>query len=202
MRSGTAARSASGRKRLSEIIDAAAKVFARRGYYGASTQDIADALDMRQVSLYYYFDSKEAALAAVIGTSVEDYAPRALRIAREEKSAAERVVALVREHLAPMVERVEYSSVLLAERRFMSKAARRRVRAMERRYDAIIETVIEDGIVAGEFRADLDARLTTLALLGLGNSAAAWFGRKPGPTFERIADTMARCSCAPSATHR
>ena len=38
-----------------EIIDAAARVFAERGFHGATTQDIADVLGIRQASLYYYF---------------------------------------------------------------------------------------------------------------------------------------------------
>jgi TetR/AcrR family transcriptional regulator, cholesterol catabolism regulator len=42
-------------------LAAAAKVFAQRGYYGATTQDIADVLGIRQAGLYYYFSSKEAA---------------------------------------------------------------------------------------------------------------------------------------------
>ena len=37
-------------------------MFAERGYHGATTQDIADVLGIRQASLYYYFPSKEAAL--------------------------------------------------------------------------------------------------------------------------------------------
>jgi AcrR family transcriptional regulator len=54
MASAGAARAERSARRLSEITDAAAKVFARRGYHGASTQDIADVLGMRQASLYYY----------------------------------------------------------------------------------------------------------------------------------------------------
>ena len=50
------------RRRASEVLDAAAKVFARRGYHGAATQDIADVLGIRQASLYYYIPSKEVAL--------------------------------------------------------------------------------------------------------------------------------------------
>ena len=48
-------------RRADEIIDAAARVFAERGYHGTTTQAIADVLGMRQASLYYYFPSKEAA---------------------------------------------------------------------------------------------------------------------------------------------
>jgi len=46
------------------------------------------------------------------------------------------------------------------------------------------------------FRADLDPRVATLALLGLGNAAALWFDDEPGMTLERIArhyaDLLAR----------
>ena len=59
-------RAAAGpRRRAGEIIEAAARVFAERGYHGASTQAIADVLGIRQASLYYYFPSKEVALEQV-----------------------------------------------------------------------------------------------------------------------------------------
>jgi AcrR family transcriptional regulator len=174
------------KRRSAEIIAAAAKVFAQRGYHGASTQDIADVLGMRQASLYYYFDSKDAALEAVCASGVEDYAVRALRIARGPGSAADKVAKLVFQHLAPMAERIDFTRVFLGERRFLPQPARRRIRAIERRYERIIERVIEQGVDTEEFRADLDPRMATLALLGLGNSAAAWYGREPGATLERI----------------
>ena len=39
---------------------------------------------------------------------------------------------------------------------------------------------------SGEFHTELEPRMATLALLGLGNSAALWFGREPGATLEHI----------------
>jgi len=177
---------ASARKRLSEVIDAAAKVFPRRGYHGASTQDIADVLGIRQASLYYYFESKEAALEAVCASGVEDYATRAQRILKSAESASEKVARLVFHHLAPMEERLDFTVVFLRERRFLPQPARKRIRAIERRYERVIQTIIELGVLSREFRADLDTRLATLALLGLGNSAALWFGREPGLSLDRI----------------
>lgn len=174
------------RKRLSEVIDAAAKVFARRGYHGASTQDIADVLGIRQASLYYYFESKEAALEAVCASGVEDYAERAHKILRGPESASEKVARLVFHHLAPMAERLDYTLAFLRERRFLPQPARKRIRGIELRYERIIQRIIAQGVDCGEFRADLDTRMATLALLGLGNSAALWFGREPGATLERI----------------
>ena len=172
------------RRRLSEVIGAAAKVFAQRGYHGASTQDIADVLGIRQASLYYYFDSKEAALEAVCRDGHEAYVERLLRIARSDASASEKVAQVLLRHAAP--ERLDFTLVFLRERRFLPGPARKRIRALELRYERAIQRIVEQGIRSGEFRSDLDARMTTLALLGLGNSAAVWYGREPDVTPERM----------------
>lgn len=187
-RAGTRApaRPAAPKRRAEEILAAAAKVFAKRGYHGASTQDIADVLGIRQASLYYYFASKEAALEAVCERGVEDYVARARAVERGEGSAEAKVERLVIQHLAPLAERLDYTLVFLRERRFLPEPARARIRAAERKYERILERVIGKGIAAGEFRDDLDARMATLALLGLGNSAAAWFGREPGASLAFI----------------
>lgn len=174
------------KRRAAEMLAAAAKVFARRGYHGASTQDIADVLGIRQASLYYYFTSKEAALEAVCADGIADYEARARKVLRSQDSAADKVAQLVFHHLAPLEERLEFTLVFLRERRFLPAPARQRIRAIEVRYERIIQKVIEQGIANGEFRADLDARMATLALLGLGNSAALWFGRERDVTLERI----------------
>lgn len=174
------------KRRAAEILAGAAKVFARRGYHGASTQDIADVLGVRQASLYYYFDSKEAALEAVCTEGLADYATRAQVIKRGPGSASDKVAKLLLQHLSPAVERQEFSLVFLRERRFLPKPARERVRTQERRYERIIQNIIAQGVASGEFRADLDPRMATLALLGLGNSAVTWYGREPGATLERI----------------
>jgi AcrR family transcriptional regulator len=185
MKAGTEPRGAAGvRRRLSEVIGAAAKVFARRGYHGASTQDIADVLGIRQASLYYYFDSKEAALEAVCRDGHETYVERLNRIAHSAISASEKVGQVLLQHAAP--ERLDFTLVFLRERRFLPGPARKRIRALEQRYERAIQRIVEQGIQSGEFRRDLDARMTTLAVLGLGNTAAAWYGREPGVTLQRM----------------
>lgn len=174
------------KKRHAEIVAAAAKVFAKRGYHGASTQDIADVLGIRQASLYYYVESKEAALEAVCVQGMEDYALNAQRILRAPARGTDKVAELVFRHLAPMAERHDFTLVFLRERRFLPAPARKRIRLLELKYERLIERIIQQAIDTGEFRADLDARMATLALLGLGNSAAAWYGREPGATLGHI----------------
>ena len=52
-----------------EILDAASELFTRKGFATTSTHDIADAVGMRQASLYYHFPSKrDIFLTLLMGT--------------------------------------------------------------------------------------------------------------------------------------
>jgi TetR/AcrR family transcriptional regulator, cholesterol catabolism regulator len=200
MSSARAARAARPRRRAEEIIDATAAVFAERGYHGASTQDVADRLGMRQASLYYYFPSKEAALEQVCLRSVGDFLERAQAIASGPGDAADKLLAIIRSHLAPVEERGDYVRCFLRERRFLPRDSARRIRHVARRYESILQSVIEGGIAAGELRRDLDPRLVTLALIGMCNAAMEWYGREPNASVRRIADVFAGLAISGLAT--
>ena len=177
----------SRRRRAPEIIDAAARVFAERGFHGATTQDIADVLGIRQASLYYYFPSKEVALEVVCTLGVEEFVDREAAIAAGPGTAAEKIRAIVHAHLAPNRDRRDFVWVFLRERHHLPDASRRRVGRSSRRLERIIEGVFEAGVRSGEFRAGLDSRLATLALLGMCNAAPAWLGKEPDATIEDVA---------------
>lgn len=53
-----------------EILDAAAELFTSRGYAATSTRMIADAVGVRQASLYYHFHSKEELLEELLAETV------------------------------------------------------------------------------------------------------------------------------------
>src|SRR5689334_17004417 len=52
-------------RRLSEILDFAAEVFADKGYEGASMRDLSRLSGISLAGLYYYFDSKEKLLYSI-----------------------------------------------------------------------------------------------------------------------------------------
>lgn len=171
----TTRRNASQRRRAPEIIEAAAMVFAERGFHGATTQDIADVLGIRQASLYYYFSSKEAALELVCLRGVEGFFETGKTIAARPESAQKRLSLLISSHLSPMLDRGNFVKVFLNERQHLPAESRRRIGRWSRGLERIFEQVIEEGVAAGEFRAGLDARLVTLAVLGMCNAASSWY---------------------------
>lgn len=177
------------RKRRDKIVDAAARVFAERGYHGASTQDIADLLGMKQASLYYYFASKEAALEEVCARGTAGFIERAEAVLKADSTSAEKLRGLLVAHVAPLGDRADYMLTFLNERKWLPQESRRRIGRMSRRMEAIFERVIRDGMRSGEFREDLNPRLTALALLSMMNGVSLWHGRETA-SLDRIAEIL------------
>jgi AcrR family transcriptional regulator len=156
-------------------LGVAATAFAEKGYLGASTKDIADRLGIRAASLYYYFPSKEAALAAICELGVKDFIANLRGILARPVSSAEKLRAAVANHLMPLRTRPEadYIRVFIRHRHELPDRPRRAVAALARDYQSLIERLFVEGIASGEFRGDLNPQLATLALLGLCNSVIA-----------------------------
>jgi TetR/AcrR family transcriptional regulator, cholesterol catabolism regulator len=187
----TTRRLPSQRRRAPQIIEAAARVFAERGFHGATTQDIADVLGIRQASLYYYFSSKEAALELVCLKGVEGFFEAGKAIAAGPGTARERLTLLIKSHLSPLLDRGDFVRVFLNERQHLPTESRRRIGRWSRGLERIFEEVIKEGIAKGEFGADLDPRLATLAILGMCNAVPSWH-RKENADTTRIGDEFAR----------
>jgi AcrR family transcriptional regulator len=181
----------SPRRRAPQIIEAAARVFAERGFYGASTQDIADVLGIRQASLYYYFPSKEGALELVCLKGVEGFFEAAKAIATGPGTPGERLTRLIQSHLSPLIDRSDFVRVFLNERQHLPAESRRRIGKWSRGLEKIFEDVLKEGVRCGEFRSGLDTRLATLAILGMANAVASWHVKEEVP-IARIGAEFAR----------
>ena len=181
-------------RRYREALGVAAAVFAEKGYAGASTRDIADRLGVRQASLYYYFASKEAALAAICELGVKDFISNLERIITEPSSFAEKIHAAIANHLSPLRSRpkADYIRVFLRHRHELPDGPRHKVAALARSYQGLIELLLTRGIKAGQLRADLNPQLSTLALLGLCNSVISNRALPRSSTIDEIIDEYAR----------
>src|SRR4051794_16336277 len=92
------------------IIEAAARLFAERGYAGTSIRDLALDLGMTKAALYYHFAAKEDLLFAVadpVLRVMDAYVTEALAADRigPATAAVERLVDVFDQH-APLVRRL------------------------------------------------------------------------------------------------
>jgi AcrR family transcriptional regulator len=181
-------------RRYRQALDAAATAFADRGYLGASTQDIADRLGIQQGSLYYYFTSKEAALSAICELGVSGFIDQLRDILAREVPAAAKLRSAIANHLLPLRTHPEadYIRVFLRHRHELPDRARQRVARLARTYQSLIEKLFSDSVAAGEFRASLDPKLATLALLGLCNSVIGAQALPRRSSIDDIVEAYAR----------
>lgn len=78
-----------------EILDAAAELFTKQGFATTSTHQIAEAVGIRQASLYYHFPSKTEIYLTLLKSTVESSLSLAERLDDSDASAPLRLWALV-----------------------------------------------------------------------------------------------------------
>jgi TetR/AcrR family fatty acid metabolism transcriptional regulator len=146
------------------LLDAAVRVFARKGYHASRVSDIAEEAGVAHGLLYHYFDSKEDLLetvfretwALMLGTikGVEDLDEPAREQLRKVAAIVLRAWRDTPDVVRVLVREVTRSPHLQHEVLEIDQA----FRALER--------IIARGQALGEFRQDLDARFASFVFYG------------------------------------
>jgi TetR/AcrR family transcriptional regulator, cholesterol catabolism regulator len=178
-------------KRYAEILDAAAAIFAEKGYHGASTTDIADRLGIQQAGVYYYFKSKDSVLAEVCRLGVQGYLEHLSAISKSDAPSDVKIRLAIREHLLPFHHFPDYVKVFHSERRYLTGENQKQVQKLANKYERELRRLFENGVAAGDFRKNLNCKLVTLGLLGMCNSVATWYDGKTEKYINDIAEIYA-----------
>lgn len=177
--------------RYRNVLDAAAAEFAEKGYLGTTTQNIASKIGIRQSSLYYYASSKVELLEAVCEVGIQGFLETAERTTVSDQSAPDKIRSIILGHLEPLKRQPDYIQVFLNCRKHLPKSSRHAIGKQARSYEVVIENILRQGVAAGELREDLDCRLTTLVILGMGNSVPQWLRMQKSLKVGHIADQFA-----------
>lgn len=163
-------------RRRQAILDAAAQVFAERGYFNATMKDIADRLGMRPASLYHYFPSKETALEAMCRVSAVEFCEQLRAIIARGGPATAMVRAGMLAHLTS--DRRAYVENFAYSRRNLPAGVVKELNALARAYRQLWKKIFLHGAERGEWRSDLDVDVAADAVLALCNSAATTLPRR------------------------
>jgi AcrR family transcriptional regulator len=165
------------------IIEAAAKVFARRGFASTLMAEIAIEAGIGKGTLYEYFDSKENLFFAVFEWFVQATEAEAkVSISALGGSASERLDALSDSLMSSWAQMEDMYSLVME---FWSASASSQMRerfkqAFKNGYSdfrQIVSTLIRDGIERGEFQPQVDIESVAAALVGTWDALLlqAWF---------------------------
>jgi AcrR family transcriptional regulator len=176
------------------VLDAAARLFARRGYAGTNLSDIAAEAGIKTGSLYYHFDSKDELVGEVLrfGTAHSfAHARAAVEALGERASAAQRLRAAMEAHLDSLHHLGDYA---LAGLRIVEQApqpVRRNQYANQRRYGEYWQGLLEAARDAGALPAGVALLPLRLFLFDAMNGTVTWPASARKSTSE-LADTLMR----------
>ena len=184
----TAYQQAKRDKRRREILDAAAEVFAEKGYFATTIQDIADRIHMRAGSLYYHLTSKEEALAEVCRMSGQAFIDNAEAILAAGKTVPETILDGIRLHLDARWR--NYVSNFAFNRGMLPDNVRPEMDAIARGYLDVWARILKRGQKDGALARDIDPRTAAAALLSICNGAVS--ASPDGADAEEIARRVYR----------
>ncbi len=166
-----------------QVISAAARLFATKGFHSASVNDIAASAGVSVGFLYSYFDSKEDIFEAVFLEATQIIADVQTEALSQGGTCRDKLKALIVSSLlvarrnSPFVE--VYMSLSAPG---MEQFAKRFAPMLEEIGLLLYKKILDEGIASGEIRSDLD---TNMAAYVIDNTVMALYNSLSN-TFMRI----------------
>jgi len=163
------------RNSRADVVTAAGRLFAERGYHGTSMRDLGRELGLLGSSLYAHVESKQDLLVEVVEEGArlfQDSADRALAIGG---STAERLRGLVEGHIDVVLDNQDVVRTFLNEARMLDEEHRARVIAARDAYEADFRAVIAEGAADRTFRPDVEPKLASILILSILNAVERWY---------------------------
>jgi TetR/AcrR family transcriptional regulator, fatty acid metabolism regulator protein len=174
------------------ILQAAVRVFARRGYHACRVGDITAEVGVAHGLLYHYFRSKEDVLETIFRDTWTDLLEEVDRIERSNASALDKLRAVAQYYLESWLRAPDLIRVLVREVARSPEVVRRidEINGVFRS----IRHIVEAGQRDGELRADTDAPLAAVVFYGaLEEILTGWvLGQLPDDPHDvaRAVDTV------------
>jgi TetR/AcrR family fatty acid metabolism transcriptional regulator len=175
-----------------QIIEAAVRVFARKGYYNSRVSDIAREAGIAAGTIYLYFKTKDDILVTLFRSKMAEFVDALRKAIANEPDAARKVRRLVWLHFSLLEKDPDLAEVLQVELRqgqkFFRGASGQEIGA----YFALIGSVLEEGVGEGRFRAGVPVKVATKMLFGaMDQMATSWVLGKRGYRLADTADAVA-----------
>jgi len=146
------------------ILDAAVRVFARRGYHGSRVGDIAEEAGVAHGLLYHYFSSKEQVLQTIFRENWGELIERFRAVEAADEPAGEKLAGIAKILLRTWRNDPDLVTVMVRE---VARSPQLQSQVDEvREAFAIVQRVVEQGQADGTFRRDVDARLASWIVYG------------------------------------
>jgi TetR/AcrR family fatty acid metabolism transcriptional regulator len=169
-----------------QIIEAAVKIFAKKGFYNAKVSEIAREASVADGTIYLYFKNKDDILISLFEEKMHFWIEQVEEVVSKVDDPLEKIRAFVAQHLYMIKEHKHLAEVMQIELRQSSKFMRRYVPIKFLEYLDLIGKIIEKGKEEGVIRQDVIPAIAKRALFGaLDEMLLYWvLAKKPKYSME------------------
>jgi len=177
-------------KKKEEIILSAVKIVNRKGYRGATMEEIAGELLMTKGSLYYYFKNKEDLVfqchEMVLSQATEELAGHFNECITYE----EKLRKMIATHIQYAIEEKETFNMIIKPDQTFSTEQLNPILVKRHEYAGMFDRVIREGITHEEFTIK-EPKIARMILLGSMNWIQQWYSPEGGKSIEEIQEIYA-----------
>ena len=149
-----------------KIIQAAIKVFARKGFYNARVSEIAREANVADGTIYLYFKNKDDILISLFEEEMIKIIKSMKDDLVKQKDPIDKVRKFATNHLSLMTRNQDLAEVLQVELRQSSKFMRDYVKDQYMEFLNIFASIIKEGQEQGIFREDINTGIAKRAFFG------------------------------------
>lgn len=176
-------------KKKEEILMAAATIVNRRGYAGATMEEIAADLLMTKGALYYYFKNKGdlffQCYKLVLSSALEEIKEDML----QEGTTEEVLRSMITTHIEYAIEKKETFNLITRPEYIFTEDEMKEVVVLRKEYENLFTEIIQRGIKSGEFHVD-DPGTARMIVLGSMNWIQQWYRPNGRKTKEQLQETF------------
>jgi TetR/AcrR family fatty acid metabolism transcriptional regulator len=176
-----ATRAAAQEERRRQILDAAVRAFAKKGYHASRVSDIAEEAGVAYGLVYHYFESKDAVLESIFRDMWGMMVAAINAVEDVEESPREQLRKSCAIVLRTWRDYPDVVRVLVREVARSGEQLQREVEEIAHAFEAL-QRIVERGQAQNVFRDDISPRLASWVIYGaLEEILTGWvLGRLPG----------------------
>ena len=149
-----------------QIIDAAVIAIAENGYHQAQVSKIAKQAGVADGTIYLYFKNKEDILISVFQEKMGVFVDNLQDIIKNGSSSSEKLAQMIENHFKVLSNDRHLATVTQLELRQSNKEIRLKINAILKEYLKLLDEILIEGMLSGEFNPTMDVRLARQMVFG------------------------------------
>jgi AcrR family transcriptional regulator len=173
--------------RRKEILEAATKVFSKKGFHRATLSEIAKQAGVSKATLYLYAKDKQSLIFLIADEATTMVLNRINELVEKISNPLEKLQKIIEIQFEIISEYRDMARILLSELPDLKKIVEDKIMGKRHKFIKILKRILEDGIKIGKIKEDIDIDLAVYILIGMSHFwTFEWISGKKLPTKKTI----------------